>query len=395
MAGAPKLIYLVTEDWVFLSHRLPMARAARAAGFEVAVASRVAAHGEQIRAEGFTLHPLAWRRRDLGPLAALRAILEIYRLYRREQPDIVHHVALKPMIYGGIAALLARRPAVASSLTGTGYAFAASGFKASLMRLPITLVLRALLARRRSVVVVQNAGHREMLLRMAPAAGSRITVVRGSGIDTQSFRPLPDPESRPVTIGFVARLLADKGVRSLIEAYRLLIARGVPVHLVIAGTPDPENPTSIPEDEVRSWLALPGLSWLGHVSDVRDVWRQAHIAVLPSLHEGLPKSLLEAAACARPIVATDLPGCREIARPGVNALLVPVGDAAALADAIQRLVEDDGLRQRLGAASRRIVDPDLSDVAIGAETVALYQRLLDESGGGQLGNSASVRPINR
>lgn len=395
MASAPKLIYLVTEDWVFLSHRLPMARAARAAGFDVAVASRVEAHGDRIRAEGFTLHPLAWRRRDLGPMAALRAILEIYRLYRRERPDIVHHVALKPMIYGGVAALLAVRPAMVGSLTGTGYAFAATGLKARLMRLPITLVLRLLLVRRRSVVVVQNAGHLEMLERMAPGAGERIVVVRGSGIDTAKYQPLPDPEAPPVTVGFVGRLLADKGVRSLIDAYRLLIARGVPVRLLIAGTPDPENPTSIPEEEVRGWLALPGLSWLGHASDVREVWREAHIAVLPSLHEGLPKSLLEAAACGRPIVATDVPGCREIARPGVNALLVPVGDAPALADAIQQLVEDAALRRRFGAASRRAVDPDLSDAAIGAETVAIYRRLLDESGRDQPGTSASVRPISR
>ena len=375
--AAPKLLYLVTEDWVFLSHRLPMARAARAAGFEVAVAARVAEHGERIRAEGFALHPLAWRRRDLGPLAALRAIAEIFRLYRRERPDVVHHVALKPMIYGGIAALLARRPAIVSSLTGTGYAFSSPSLKAKLMRLPITLILRALLARQRSVVVVQNEGHRELLLRLAPGAADHVAIVRGSGIDTVRYRPLPDPECRPVIIGFVARLLADKGVRSLIEAYRLLLARGVAVGLVIAGTPDPENPTSIPEEEVRGWLALPGVRWLGHVSDVREVWRDAHIAVLPSLHEGLPKSLLEAAACARPIVATDVPGCREIARPDQNALLVPVEDPAALADALQRLVEDAALRRQLGAASRRLVDPALSDATIGAETVALYRRLLE------------------
>ena len=377
MSGSMKLIYLVTEDWYFWSHRLPMARAAKAAGIEVAIAARVEAHGDLIRAEGFALHPLAWRRRDLGPLAAFRAILEIHRLYRRERPDIVHHVALKPMVYGGVAALLARVPAIVSSLTGTGYAFASADLKARLMRLPITLVLRALLARRRSVVVVQNEGHREMLLRMAPDASGHVAMLRGSGIDTMHYQPLPEPEQRPVTVAFVGRLLADKGVRSLIEAYRLLRGRGVAVALLIAGTPDPENPTSIPDEEVHGWRTLPDLRWLGQVSDVREVWRQAHIAVLPSLHEGLPKSLLEAAACARPLVATDVPGCREIARPDVNALLVPVGDAAALADAIQRLVEDAALRRRLGVASRRLVDPDLSDATIGAETVALYRRLLD------------------
>jgi glycosyltransferase involved in cell wall biosynthesis len=193
----------------------------------------------------------------------------------------------------------------------------------------------------------------------APGAGNRIVLIRGSGVDTSHFTALPDPPERPVEVGFVGRMLSDKGVQVLIEAYRRLLARGVPLRLVLAGLPDPENPTSIPEAEIQGWLALPGLTWLRQVSDVREVWARAHIAVLPSFHERLPKSLLEAAACARPIVATDIPGCREVAIADLNALIVPVGDAAALAHAIERLARDDGLRQRFGAA-RVGVAPDLS-----------------------------------
>jgi glycosyltransferase involved in cell wall biosynthesis len=380
MSGAsPKLLYLVTEDWYFWSHRLPMARAALAAGFKVGVATRVDAHGERIRAEGFALHPLRWRRGDFGLVAGLRAITEIHRLYRRERPDLVHHISVKPAVYGGLAAFAARIPAVVSSLTGMGYSLASAGLGARMARLPMSLALRLLLAWRRSVLVVQNEAHRATLLALAPKAADRVVVIRGSGVDTRHFAALPDPSARPIAIGFVGRLLADKGVRELIDAYRRLLARGVPVRLVLAGVPDPESPTSISDAEIKDWLTLSGLTWLGQVSDVRQVWAEAHIAVLPSFHEGLPKSLLEAAACARPIVATDIPGCREVAIPGRNALLVPVGDAPALADAIERLARDDDLRRRLGAVSRSVVEPDLSDLRIGAETVALYRRLAAQS----------------
>jgi glycosyltransferase involved in cell wall biosynthesis len=380
MSGAsPKLLYLVTEDWYFWSHRLPMARAALAAGFKVGVATRVDAHGERIRAEGFALHPLRWRRGDFGLVAGLRAITEIHRLYRRERPDLVHHISVKPAVYGGLAAFAARIPAVVSSLTGMGYSLASAGLGARMARLPMSLALRLLLAWRRSVLVIQNEAHRATLLALAPKAADRVVVIRGSGVDTRHFAALPDPSARPIAIGFVGRLLADKGVRVLIDAYRRLLARGVPVRLVLAGVPDPESPTSISGAEIKDWLTLSGLTWLGQVSDVRQVWAEAHIAVLPSFHEGLPKSLLEAAACARPIVATDIPGCREVAIPGRNALLVPVGDAPALADAIERLARDDDLRRRLGAVSRSVVEPDLSDLRIGAETVALYRRLAAQS----------------
>jgi glycosyltransferase involved in cell wall biosynthesis len=380
MSGAsPKLLYLVTEDWYFWSHRLPMARAALAAGFKVGVATRVDAHGERIRAEGFALHPLRWRRGDFGLVAGLRAITEIHRLYRRERPDLVHHISVKPAVYGGLAACAARIPAVVSSLTGMGYSLASAGLGARMARLPMSLALRLLLAWRRSVLVIQNEAHRATLLALAPKAADRVVVIRGSGVDTRHFAALPDPSARPIAIGFVGRLLADKGVRVLIDAYRRLLARGVPVRLVLAGVPDPESPTSISDAEIKDWLTLSGLTWLGQVSDVRQVWAEAHIAVLPSFHEGLPKSLLEAAACARPIVATDIPGCREVAIPGRNALLVPVGDAPALADAIERLARDDDLRRRLGAVSRSVVEPDLSDLRIGAETVALYRRLAAQS----------------
>jgi len=376
IAARPKLIYLVTEDWYFWSHRLPMARAAQHAGFDVAVATRVAAHGERIRAEGFALHPLRWRRRDIGPWASLRAVGEVYRLYSRERPLLVHHVALKPAVLGSVAALLAGVPAVVNAVTGVGFVASSPSLRARLLRRPMDFALARLLERPNSRVIVQNEDDRALLLSLRSGADERIVVIRGSGVDTTHFRATPEPPVPPVTAGYAGRMLADKGVAVLVEAQQSLRRRGGDLRLVLAGTPDPENPSSIDAATLAAWRALPGITWLGEVDDIRTLWSMAHIAVLPSRREGLPKSLLEAAAMGRPLIATDVPGCREIARDGVNALLVPPDDAGALAAALERLADDAELRRRFGAASRALVESELAADAVGAATVACYRSLL-------------------
>jgi glycosyltransferase involved in cell wall biosynthesis len=206
-------------------------------------------------------------------------------------------------------------------------------------------------------------------------ADERIFTISGSGIETDKLTPLPEPPG-PLTIAFAGRLLRDKGVRTLVEAHEILARRGQPVRLLIAGEPDPANPASIPSKEIMGWARLPGITLLGHVSDIRSVWKDAHIAVLVSRREGLPMSLLEAAACGRPIIASDVPGCREVARPGVNGLLVPPDDAGALADAIARLSGDKALRRQFGEAGRRLVESEYSAKRVGSDIVTLYSHLL-------------------
>ncbi len=375
-AARPKLLYLVTEDWYFWSHRLPMARAAQRAGFDVAVATRVAEHGERIRAEGFALHPLRWRRRDIGPWASLRAVGEVYRLYSRERPLLVHHVALKPAVLGSVAALLAGVPAVVNAVTGVGFVASSPSRRARLLRRAMDFALARLLERPNSRVIVQNEDDRALLLSLRAGADERIVVIRGSGVDTTHFRATPEPPAPPVTAGYAGRMLADKGVAVLVAAQQSLRRRGGDLRLILAGTPDPENPSSIDAATLAAWQALPGVTWLGEVDDIRTLWSAAHIAVLPSRREGLPKSLLEAAAMGRPLVATDVPGCREIARDGVNALLVPPDDPSALAAALERLADDAELRRRFGAAGRALVESELAADAVGAATVACYRSLL-------------------
>ena len=371
--GSARIIYLVTEDWYFISHRLPMARAARDAGYEVHVATRVAKHAEAIRREGFTLHPLDWQRGSTNPFRLLSAVRAVRKLYRSVRPDLAHHVALQPTVVGSLAAL--GLPIVRlNALAGLGYAFISRSIKARMLRLVLRPLLRRLLSGARAAVLVQNPHDRKLIESLGIDAG-RITLIPGSGIDIDAFTPLPEPPE-PVTVGFVGRLLYDKGVNALVEAHDLLERRGRPVRLLLAGEPDPSNPASIAPEEIARWSGKADIKALGHVSDIRTVWAAAHIAALPSRREGLPKSLLEAAACGRPIVATDVPGCREIARAGINALLVPWGDAAKLADAIETLAADPDLRRRYGAAGRRLAEDEFSDARVGRDVVALYGRLL-------------------
>ena len=352
-----------------------MARAALAAGFEVVVATRVESHRARIEAEGFRVHALDWRRRGNGPLATLRAVLDIAALYRREQPDIIHHVAMKPVIVGGLAAWLAGRPAVVNALTGLGFVFIGE----SLIKLPIRAVIRFVLTRPGSRLLLQNHDDARFLVSHGFALAEKLSVIRGSGIDIEHYAPLPEPETGPVTVAYVGRMLEDKGVPTLVEAHRLVRARGIDLRLVLVGTPDAENPTSVTEAALREWSCRPGLEWWGAVPDVRTVWRAAHFAVLPSRREGLPKSLLEAAACGRALVATDVPGCREIARQDENALLVPPDDPEALATALATLATDAALRARFAALSRAFVVSDLAAGPVGARTVELYQTVLTDA----------------
>jgi glycosyltransferase involved in cell wall biosynthesis len=376
----PKLLFLVTEDWYFCSHRLPVARAARDAGFDVIVASRVRAHGELIRAEGFGLTPLAWRRRGDGLRGHIRALFEIARLYRREQPDLLYHVALKPVLFGGVAARLAfplgAAPALVSAVMGLGI-----GFSANVPRWRKTLLGCALrIATSGGSVIVQNPEDGAALARLGIDCG-RIALIRGSGVDTTHFMRLPEPAGPGITVALVGRMLRGKGVIEAAAAIRRLRAEGQAVQLVLAGAPDPDSSDSLSEAELSELAREPGVEWLGHVEDVRAVWARAAIAVLPSSYgEGVPRSLLEAAACGRPIIASDMPGCREVVVPGKTGLLVPVHDVGGLGAAIAMLMGDSALRRRMGEAGRARIAGEFAEAVVAGQTLALCNAALARRG---------------
>jgi glycosyltransferase involved in cell wall biosynthesis len=376
-AARPRLLYLVSEDWYFLSHRLPMARAARAAGYEVHVATRVVDGGAAIAAEGFALHPLTWKRGSTNPFDFMSAVAEVRRVYRALKPDLVHQVAFWPSIVGSLAATGLGITRL-SALAGMGFAFTSHAPKARVVRGVLRPFFRHLLSGPRAAVLVQNPDDYAEMISLG-IARERAFVIPGSGVDTDVMRALPEPPL-PVTMAYVGRLLDDKGLRSLFTAHALLASRGETVRLLIAGETDPANPASIPQSEIDTWRKQPLVEVLGHVPDIATVWAKAHIAVLPSRREGLPKSLLEAAACGRPIVATDVQGCREIARHGLNGLLVPVDDPPALAEAISRLAQDADLRRKFGTAGRTLVEREFSSARIGTEIVKLYRAMLSSGG---------------
>ena len=376
-AAPPHLLYLVTEDWAFLSHRLPMARAALAAGFRVSVACRVNSPETRakIEAEGVAVLPLhRLERASLNPLKELRAVAELVRLYRREKPDLLHHVALKPCLLGSLAARLAGGIPAVNAMIGMGFLFTAASLKARLLRPVVRLALAALVDRRNSRLLVQNDDDRTLFAASGLVAAERIVLIPGSGVETRAFTPPnPEPPAPPVVALCAARLLWDKGLGELVEAARLLNGDGVPLKIRVAGDRDPANPRCIPEQTRDAWTAEGLVEFLGKRTDMADLYRASHIAVLPSHREGMPKALLEGAACGRPLVATDAPGCRALVRPGENGLLVPVGDAKALALALRTLTEDPTLRHKLGAAARRDAEQVYSDGAVGAAITTLYQ----------------------
>lgn len=367
-----RLLYVANEDFAFLLGRLPMARAARRAGFEVHVATRVNTDGKAIEAEGFILHPIPFRRGGLSPFAAIPTIAALRRIENEIEPQIVHHAGLQCCVLGAIAAL-GRSFAQVNAITGLGYIFTSVSWRTRLLKRTMTWLLPWLLNKQHSLVLVQNPDDRAALVRLG-IEPARIALIPGSGVDTDRLQPLPEPEGA-ITFGFAGRLLADKGIRALVTAHGIVREQGHEANLIIAGNPDPANPASVSMEEIQEWGRRPGITWLGHIKDIVPLWRACHFAVLPSHREGLPVSLLEAAACGRPMIATDAPGCREIVIDDQTGLLVPIEDPPALAQAIIRLASSPELRARYGSAARQLVVEKLSATIIGNAIVELYDRL--------------------
>ncbi|MEJ2645626.1 MAG: glycosyltransferase family 4 protein [Gammaproteobacteria bacterium] len=371
-----RLLFVVSEDWYFCSHRLPVARAARDAGFEVYVATRVHEHRKCIEQEGFQVLPIKMRRGSFNPIMEVASVMELTRLYRKIRPHIVHHVALKPVLQGGVALRLAGVPVSANAIAGLGHVFSSRGVRAQVLKFAVGRALKILLSRPGTAVIAQNPDDVEVLRRDVGLATTSIVLVRGSGVDTEHFRPGTRDAGIP-TITMVSRMLWAKGVGVLAEAAAILRKRGVAVRVVLVGAPDPENPGSVPAEVLQQWHADGLLDWRGKCSAVEEIWRASDIAVLPSHYgEGVPKSLLEAAACGLPIITTDMPGCREVVTNGQNGLLIAPRDPVGLADAMEKLASDPALCQQMGKASRLRAEAEYSERLVQEATLKVYERLL-------------------
>lgn len=369
-----RLLFIVNNPAFFLSHRLPVAQAAMQAGFEVHVATMPGSTVSTIESLGITHHVLPMSRSGKNPLEELQTLYTLWKLFRGLRPDVVHAVTIKPVLYGGIAARLAKVPAYIAAVSGLGFIFIRESKGFDFLRWAATLLYRLALGHPNSRVIFQNTSDRDVLLRCKAVRPEQVVLIRGSGVDLERFRATPEPDGKPVAL-MVSRLLIDKGVREFVEAARLSANGADGVRWVLAGSIDKGNPASITQAELDQWLQEGVIEYLGEQEDIPALYQQAHIAVLPSYREGLPKSLIEAAACGRAVVTTDVPGCRDAIEPGVTGLLVPARDARALAFAVQRLADDGKLRQEMGEAGRRLAEYAFDVNHVADRHVELYEEL--------------------
>lgn len=371
----PRILFLVNVDWFFLSHRLAVARAARDRGAEVWVAAASTGREEQITREGFRFVSIPFRRSGKNIFHEFRTIRKIAMVLRDIRPDIVHNVTIKPVLYASWLSRFIGRPAVVNAISGLGYVFIASGAKARLLRGVVRMAYKAALSGDRVRVIFQNPDDMELFVAEGMADKHQVVMIRGSGVDVDLYRPSPEQPGIPIVM-FASRILKDKGAMELVEATRLLRNWNVPFRLVFVGDPDPDNPATVTEGALRAWAKEGLIEWWGNKPQMELVLPLAAVVVLPSYREGLPKVLLEAASAGRPIVATDVPGCREVVRDGWNGYLVPLRDHTRLAEVIRRLLESPELRSRMGANGREMAEREFRIEKVIADTFSIYDVLL-------------------
>ena len=368
-----RLAFVVTEDWWLWSYWAGIVKAARDAGYEVTVVTRVSEYGDRIRALDVDIVDIDFGRGRLSPWINLRTLRRLHAVYRRLRPHLVQHVALQPVVLGSTAAALAGGSAVVNTIAGMGYTLASDSIRARVLRRFLLPALgRAL---RRSHTIVQNPDDAALVESLGVRA-ERIAVVPGAGVDVRQFAPRPEPDGS-IRVTMVSRLLWAKGVGEFVEAASAARTTYRDIVFTLVGAPDEDNPAAIPSEQVAAWASAGLIEWWGYREDIADVWARSHIAVLPSWYrEGVPTALLEAAACGRAIVTTDTPGCREAVHHGENGLLVPARDARALADAIVTLAADPARRTSMGRVGRRRVEAEFAAARIHEQTLRVYEQAL-------------------
>ncbi len=382
MPPLPRLLFLVNDAHYFVTHRAPLAKAAVGAGYEVHVAVPFTIDTVEnkpaldiIRQTGARMHNWDMHRADIAVMGELHALWGAWRLVSDIAPDIMHCVTIKPVLYGGAIARLRHRPAI-FAISGLGHIFIAEGIKARLIRLIISLGYRFALGNRQSRTIFQNEDDRALFYKLDLVPESQTVLIPGCGVDTGKFHPAPTPPGGLTTIVLPARLQREKGVHEFVAAAEILARRGVKARMALVGYADFDRPGGIDRTQLEQWCSHQMVEWWGHSTDMPATFRNAHIACLPSYREGFPKVLVEAAACGLPVVTTDVPGCRDSVRAGETALLVPVQDAQALADALEKLIADAELRQEMGQAGRKLVETHYSEAQFIERSLALYQEAL-------------------
>lgn len=371
------LMFVVNVDYFFLSHRLPVALEAHRQGYKVHIATGLTDKLDELQRHGLVVHPLTLDRRSTGLGNAWRTMVQLWQVFRAVRPDVVHLVTIKPILLGGLVARLAGVPAVVVAVSGLGFVFIARGAKAMVRRLLVGGLYRVAFGHHNQKIIFQNLDDRACLSMFAYLPDSKVEMIRGSGVDLIQYSHTPLPLGVPVVL-LASRLLADKGVREFVQAARLLKQQGISARFCLVGSIDPANPASLTDAELTQWASEGVVELWGQRSDMPEVLSSAHLVVLPSYREGLPKVLLEAAACGRAVVTTDAPGCRDAIDSGITGLLVPVRNATALAEALNGLINDPARCQAMGNAGRALAESAFDVRQVVATHLRIYQQLIDK-----------------
>lgn len=371
-----KILFVVNAPEFFLSHRLPIALAALASGYDVHVATANGESVSKINDLGLVHHLIPMERSGQNPFKEIVSIFKLFRLFRQIKPDLVHLITIKPVLYGGFAARLARVPATVAAVSGLGTVFMDGSVKSNVRRWLVFKLYRVALNHKRLKVIFQNPDDRKALLDLRVLEPDFACMIRGSGVDLNDYPFVDEPEETKLIVVMAARLLRDKGVFEFIQAAKLLKERESMVTMRLIGSPDPGNPSSISQQDIDNWSSNDFVEILGFRTDIAYQYAAANIVCLPSYREGLPKGLVEAAACGRAVVTTDVPGCRDAISPDITGVLVPVRDSNALADAIQALLESPEKRMKMGAAGRKLAEEVFTIEKIVDLHMNIYRELL-------------------
>lgn len=370
-----KLLLIVNVDWFFLSHRLPIALAAKEAGYDVTVVTSDSGRIQEIGNYGLKYMELPLNRSSLNPLKELKVVLFLCKLYFKEKPLLVHHVGLKLFLYGSIAARIFKIPTV-NAMSGLGYLFS-NPQKLDFFKKIIFNLLNYFFKSLNAIYVFQNNDDKNLILGYLPSISKQdCIIIKGSGVDIKEFAYTPEHESEKIIILLLSRMLWDKGVKEYVSAANHIKHQlNGTAKFLLVGPIDTGNPMGITQEQLNRFEQKDYIEWVGYKKNVKEVISQSNLVVLPSYREGLPKSLIEACAIGRAIITTDAPGCRDVVEEGINGFLVPVKDSELLAKKILQLVNDKKLRNEMGINARIIAEKEFSLDYVVTKHLALYKKL--------------------
>lgn len=373
-----KILFLVNADWAFMVNRLPIAIEALKKGYEVHIACAFTGKESDLLSYGFVMHNIPFTRSGHNPFVELRALKNIYSLIRKLRPSIIHAITIKPVLYGGVISRILKVPGFAAAISGLGYIFTGNDLKVRILRKFVEIAYRFALSGNVKVIF-QNPFDRSVLQKIANIDSNNIRMIKGSGVDLDEYSVTAAPEGVPV-VAMASRLLKEKGVYEFVEAARSIKAKGTSCRFLLIGAPDFGNPYSITNEEIEHWRSEGVIETLGYRTDIADLFSKANVVALPSYYgEGLPKVLIEAAACGRPTVTTDNPGCAEAVIDNITGLIVPCKNSIKLCDAIERLIDNKSLRDEMGRQGRLLAEKEFDIKSVVEKHFSIYEELLADS----------------